>query len=241
MRRAWLIAARELGSFVRAPSSYLIAGLVLAIDGLLFNAVAVGSEPRPSSLVLERCFEVVSGTTMVASILVAMRAIAADRGSGALVLLRMSPARSWEITLGKFVACWLFVLALIALTAHLPWLIAVRGRLAPGHVLSGYVGLMLLSAASVAIGVLGSALASRQLVAGVLGGSLLVALLLCWLLARLFDAPYSDLLAYLALWQAHVRPALRGVLALSDAVYLVSVTLVALCAASLSLRVERFE
>ena len=42
MRNVGLILGRELGSYARTPSAYFIAAAVLLLDGLLFNAFAVG-------------------------------------------------------------------------------------------------------------------------------------------------------------------------------------------------------
>jgi ABC-2 type transport system permease protein len=235
-----LIARRELGSLLRAPGSYLIAGLVLLVEGLLFNAFALGVEARPSSQVLEHFFQFASGTTMVVSILVAMRPIAEDRSTGALLLLTSAPVRSVEVVLGKFLAAWTFVLVLLALSGYMPALVAIHGRPALGHIATGYLALALLSGTCVSLGLLGSALARSQLVAGMIGASLLMLLLLGWLLARLSDPPLAEALRYLALWQTHFLPAQRGILRLSDVVYMLSVGVLALSGATLSLRGERW-
>ncbi len=40
IRNIALIAGRELRSYLRTPMGYIIAALLLAVDGLLFNAFA---------------------------------------------------------------------------------------------------------------------------------------------------------------------------------------------------------
>ncbi len=241
MRRAALIAQRELGAMLASPSAWLIAGVVLCLDGLLFNAFALGAEPKPSYRVLEELFQITSGTTMVSAVLISMRLFVEERESGSLLLLFNSPVRNLEIVLGKFFGAFGFLTLLVLLSSHLLVLIAMRGTLALGHVLVGFAGLLMLGAASLAIGLLGSVLARSQLVAALLGYALLVTFLIGWLLARISDPPLSDVLMYLAMWQSHFLPLQRGTLAASHIVYFGSVTGACLAAASYVLGGQRWD
>jgi ABC-2 type transport system permease protein len=241
MRRTLLIAERELTSMLTSPAAWVIAGVVLCVDGLLFNAFALGSEPKPSQRVLEELFQIVSGTTMVSAVLISMRLFVEERESGSLLLLFNSKARNLEIVLGKYLGALGFLTLLVLLSSHLLALIATRGTLAGGHVVVGFVGLLLLGAASLSIGLLGSVLARSQLVAGLLGGALLATFLIGWLLSGISDAPLSDVLMYLAMWQSHFLPLERGVLGLSHVVYFASVTLVCLAASSWVLGGQRWD
>jgi len=241
VKRALLIAHRELSVMLGSPSAWLIAGVVLVLDGLLFNAFALGTEPKPSQRVLEELFQITSGTTMVSGVLLAMRLFVEERESGSILLLFNSPARNLEVVLGKFLGAFGFLSIMIGMSAHLLFLIALRGTLLPGHVLVGMLGLLLLGAASLSIGMLGSVLAQRQLVAALLSFGLLVTFLLGWLLSRISDGTLSEILMYLAMWQSHFLPLQRGVLGLSNVVYFVSVTGVCLGAASFVLGGQRWD
>ena len=106
----------------------------------------------------------------------------------------------------------------------MPLLVLVNGKVAFGHLAVGYAGLLLLGAASVSIGLLGSALGHNQLAAVKLGASLLVAMLVLWLVAKVCDPPMRDLLAALALHGRHFAPFQRGELHLRDVVYYLGVT-----------------
>ena len=75
-------------------------------------------------------------------------------------------------------------------TLYMPLLVLVHGKVSFGHIAAGYLGLLLLGSASLAIGTFGSALARNQVLAAILSGCMLVALLiLCWLLARITEQP----------------------------------------------------
>lgn len=166
-RNVFLIARRELMAMVGTMTGWVILAAVLAVDGLLFNAYALEGIRR-SADVLTRFFYFSSGTTMVAAIFVSMRLLAEERQAGTLPLLYASPVQDVEIVLGKFVAGWTFLCGLTLLTAYMPLLILVHGKVSLGHLAAGYLGLFLLASACVAVGTFASALARTQIVAGIL-------------------------------------------------------------------------
>src|SRR5262249_38487946 len=67
MRMVALIVRRELGAYFRSPLGFIILSTVLLLDGLLFNAYALGAAERRSSSVLMLFFYFSSGTTLVPS------------------------------------------------------------------------------------------------------------------------------------------------------------------------------
>ncbi|MFN0063026.1 MAG: ABC transporter permease [Myxococcaceae bacterium] len=240
MRNAWLIAGRELGAYLKTRTGYVIAAMVLVIDGLLFNAFALGGGSKLSAEVLTQFFYFLSGTTMVASVFISMRVLAEERQSGTLALLYSSPVRDWEIVLGKYLAAFVFLSLLTLATVYLPALILVHGKVSMGHIAVGYVGLLLLGSASIAIGTFASSLAPNQLLAAVIGGVLLVAMLLFWLVARVADPPLSDVFSALALHSQHFQPFQSGIIHLRDVIYYALVTYVALFAATRTLEARRW-
>ncbi|WP_245918849.1 ABC transporter permease [Melittangium boletus] len=240
MMRALLIARRELGASLRTFQGYLIIALVLAVDGLLFNAYALGGVSKRSSEVVSLFFLFSSGTTMVASVFISMRLLAEERQTGTLSLLYSSPVKDHEIVLGKFLGAFAFLALLTLATVFMPLLVRVHGRLSLGHIAAGYLGLLLLGGASLAIGTLGSALARNQVLAAVFSGCMLVALLTCWWLARITEQPLSDVFGALALWNQHFQPFQVGVVHVRDVVYYLLVTYVFLFAATRVLEARRW-
>jgi ABC-2 type transport system permease protein len=240
MSPALLIARREFRAYVRSPFGYIVAAATLLIDGLLFEGFALGAEARLSADVLFDFFYFASGTTMVAAILLSMRLVAEERQTGTLVLLNTSPVRDSEIVAGKFLASLGFVFVLTALTSYMPLLILVNGRVSAAHILVGYLGLILLGAASVAIGLFASALAKTQVLAAIAGAGILVAMLLLWLVGRVTDPPLNTFLAGLALHNERQSAFMRGLLELDNVVYYVAVTYFFLLAATKTLEARRW-
>jgi ABC-2 type transport system permease protein len=238
--RTLLIARRELAAYLRTFQGYVIIAMVLAVDGLLFNAYALGGVSRRSSEVLSLFFFFSSGTTLVASVFISMRLLAEERQAGTLALLYSSPVKDHEIVLGKFLSALAFLALMTLATLFMPLLVMVHGKLSLGHIAAGYLGLLLLGSASLAIGTFGSALARNQVLAAVLSACMLVALLTCWLLARITEQPLSDVFGALALWNQHFQPFQAGVVHVRDVVYYLLVTYVALFAATRVVEARRW-
>ena len=223
MSITWLIARRELSAYLRTWTGYIIIAVALVVDGILFNAFALGGERR-SAEVLKEFFFFASGTTMIASLFLSMRLIAEEKQTGTLVLLTSSPIKDYQIVLGKFISGFLFLAIMTLLTAFMPALIMVNGKLSVGQIAAGYLGLLLLGSAAMAIGTLGSTLAKSQLVALIISAGMLLFMLLMWMLAAITDRPLRELFLALALYQRHFVPFQSGVIHLRDVVYYVALT-----------------
>ena len=220
MSAALLIARRELAAYLRTMSGYIIAAAVLLVDGILFNAFALGAQQdKHSAEVLSDFFYFSSGTTMIAAVFLSMRLIAEERQNGTLVLLTSSPVYDRAIILGKFFSAFAFLAMVTLATAFMPALIMVNGKLSIGQVAAGYLGLLLLGGAALAIGTLGSALARSQVLAAILSGAMLA----------------------LALWGRHFPPFQAGVINLRDVAYYLLVTYFALFTATRVLEARRWQ
>jgi len=242
MRTALLIARRELGSYLRTMNGYIIAAAVLLADRILWNAFALGAQQdKHSAEVLSDFFYFSSGTTMIAAVFLSMRLLAEERQTGTLVLLTSSPVRDREIILGKFFASLAFLAIITLATAFMPALIMINGKLSIGQVAAGYLGLLLLGSAALAIGTLGSALARSQVLAAILSGAMLVGLIVVWLLAAVSERPLNDVFLALALWGRHFPPFQAGVINLRDVAYYLLVTYFALFASTRVLEARRWQ
>jgi ABC-2 type transport system permease protein len=240
MSNVWWIMRRELAAYLRSPAGYIIICVVLVLDGLLFNAFAIGSGAKKSSEVLEAFFYFSSGSILVGSIFVSMRLIAEERQTGTFALLATSPIREWQLVLGKFLSAMTFLTVMTGFTFYMPALVMVNGKVSLGHILAGYLGLLLLGGAAVALGLVASALAPNQLVAAVLGAAVVVVFLLLWLLSRIASPPLDELLAYLSIHDKHFRPFMRGIVSLQDVLFYLSLIYVALLVATRVVEARRW-
>lgn len=240
MRGMLLVARRDLAGYLNSMWGYAVIAAVLLIDGLLFNAFAVGDQPKLSSKVIEEFFYFSFGTTVIASILLTMRVVAEERQTGTIVLVDSSPLTDWQIIGGKYLSAMIVIAAMIALTVSMPALVFVNGKVSYGHIHAGYLGLLLVAMAVTAVGTFSSAIARSQLIAGFASVVLVVFLLVMWLLAKVADPPLKDVFSYLSLFDRHYRGFMQGKINLDDVVFYLSIVFVSLVLASRFMAARRW-
>jgi ABC-2 type transport system permease protein len=224
MKAMMLVARRELGSYLNTVWGWGILAFVLLIDGLLFNAYALGSSAKYSSTCLEGFFYFSSGTTMIAGILLTIRVIAEERQTGTLVILQKAPIsegpdrlrqvpRRVRIPHVRDAAHDLHAAAHLREREGEPR--ADRRRLSRphrarrrhdrrGHIRFGR--------------------RAQPTPRGVVGAGVLVVLLLGWMLGRVTEPPVSGILSYMAIFDRHFQPFERGRINTESLVYFASVT-----------------
>ncbi len=240
MRGMLLIARRELAAYLNSYWGYAVIAAVLVVDGLLFNAFALGNQPKLSSKVIEEFFYFSFGTTIIASILLTMRLIAEERQTGTIVLLDSSPLNAWQLVGGKYLSAMTVLTTMVLATAYMPALVFVNGKVSYGHIFAGYTGLLLVTASVAAIGTFASAISRSQLVAGFASVVITIAFLVMWLLAKVADPPLVDVLSYFSLFDRHYRGFMRGQINTEDVVFYLSICFVFLMLASRFMAARRW-
>ena len=157
------IAKREFRSYFDSPLAYVVICLSFFALGLMYFMLNGGFWQADRSSV-ERLFEYAPmGLSFLVIPVVTMRLIAEERRSGTLEMLITLPVKDSDVVLGKYLGALGLVLVLVLATLvypigifKAPWNL---GPLDSGPVVSGYLGLILFSAAAVAIGLLVSSFA----------------------------------------------------------------------------------
>ena len=157
-----------------------------------------------------------------------MKLFAEERKSGTIELLLTSPITDGQVVLGKFLASGTLVLIMLGLTLLFPLLTQRFGYLDSGLLISGYLGIILISSAFLALGLLMSSMCKNQLVAALTSFGILITL---WVIGSLSarGGPITKFLSYLSLPE-HYRDFARGIILLKDVLYYVSFTCVCLFA-----------
>lgn len=236
-----VIYRRELGAYLRSPLGWVIAAIALLLDGILFQAFAMGTGKKLSAVVLSEFFRYSTLPVAVAAIALAMRLVAEERQNGTLVLYTTAPVRDVEIVLGKFLSAYTFLVGITLLSIYMPLLIMVRGKISWAQVLVGYLGLSLWGAAMLSIGVFASSLTRQQIVAGIVGGAIAGAMVTFYFLAKVIDAPLKNVVASLDLYARHFPPFQSGVLHLAHVVFYLAVTYLFLLLAVKTLEAKRWQ
>jgi ABC-2 type transport system permease protein len=237
--RTFILTQRELRAAFRSPLGSVVIAAVLLAEGILFYWSAL-SEKLLSAEVLERFFYNSSGITMIAAVALSMRLLAEERQTGTLVLLNTSPISSAEVVLGKFLAALGILATTTVLSLYMPLLIFVNGKVSVGHILVGALGLLLLGAATLAIGLFASALAKSQVVAALVAAVTTGAMILLWIVSKTVEPPLKELIGNLSLHNENFRPFQTGTLNLGCAMYYLAVTYFFLLLATKTLEARRW-
>jgi ABC-2 type transport system permease protein len=222
MRNAFIIAGKEFRSYFSSTIAYIFMVVFLVLTSVLFFELqkffVVGQAT------LRDFFGLVPILFLFFVPAVSMRMWAEERKLGTLETLMTLPLRDWEVVLGKFLASFFFLLVTVALTFPLPILVAVLGNIDPGAFFCGYLGLILLGAAYLAIGLWMSSTTENQIVAFI--GSFVICLVL-------FIAGIDIILTALPKWSvpfmkgislgSHFSSIERGVIDSRDIIYYLSI------------------
>ena len=223
MNATLTIARRDFTGYFNSAWGYAVIAAILLVDGLLFNAFALGSAPKYSAKVLTDFFYFSAGTTLIASVILTMKLFAEEQAEGTLVVLDTAPVTDAQVVWGKFLAGFGVIAVLTLLTLYMPALILVNGKVSLGQIAAGYLGVLAMGGAAVAIGVWASSLTPNQYVAGAVGGIVVVLFLLAWMLARIAEPPFESILSYAALYDRHYQPFSQGEINTESLIFFASV------------------
>ena len=230
------IAWKETKSYFGTPAAYIVGAMFLGLTGVFFVAdvTAPFAEAGVRGIVEWASFFII-----FLAPLLTMRLLAEEQKLGTLELLLTSPVRDWEVVLGKYIASFLILAAIVAVTLYYVVLLYSFGDPDTGPVLSGYLGLLLYGAAALAIGLLGSSLSSNQIVAAVVGIAILLMLSFVNLIADIVTGIASEVFNGMSM-NEHIVDFSRGVIDTSSVVFFLSLTAIFLFLTIRSLETRRW-
>ena len=229
MSTTLIIAKREFRSYFDSPLAYVVICLGLILLGLFFFFINGGFWQADRATLAQMFFLMPRGLSLVVIPVITMRLVAEEKRSGTLEMLITLPVRDHAVILGKFLGAWGLVLVLLLATGlfpimmfKFPWHL---GALDTGPVISGYLGLLLYSAAAVALGLLISALTESQVIAFFLTWACLLALSFLGLLTdNMPMGTFRDVLNFIS-FDTRLAPFGRGQIITRDVVYFLSITI----------------
>ena len=231
----FVIAKRELTAFFVSPIAYVVGAAFLFITGLFFFFTVAIDRVATFSQV----FGVIGIVLLFVAPILTMRLLSEEARLGTLELLLTSPVRDWEVVVGKFLAAFLFFLAMLTPTLYYLFLLMLYGNPHVPVTLSGYLGVVLLGGMLISLGVLTSAMSANQIIAAVLGVTVSLAFWLASGLDVAFGGPLGDLFGYLGT-QTHFIDFVAGLITTTNTVYFLSVIAASLFLATRVLEIRRW-
>lgn len=242
MRNIWVIARKEYKHFFISPIAYAVAFAILLILGILFYANVLSASIQQSAPTIQIILAPLTTLFLFTIPGITMRSLAEEQKAGTLELLLTAPVRDWEVVVGKWLGAMLFVITVLALTWFFPILLnqIVSPGIDQGLMLAGYLGMILLTGAFLAIGVMTSSFFSNQIAAFFASLGILLVLWMISYPAQVMGAAGGEVLRYLDMSEHFYSTFLRGIIELKDIVYYVSVIALALFLGSVSVEARRW-
>ncbi len=232
MMTIWIIAKRELKSFFDSLLAYIMIIAFLVFTGL-FTWMIGQTVFLMKQASLQSFFGVAYWALFIFIPALTMKLIAEERSSGTLELILTKPVSDAQLVLGKFLA--VFILVMLSLALTIPYYITVAsiGPIDNGATILGYVGLLLMSAAYISIGVFASSITGNQIISFLL--ALFIGIffhLIFGIISRYFPGFIGNTLNYLSL-STHYESLTRGVIDSKDLIYFASLIVLGLFGAEM--------
>jgi len=230
LRTILTIFRRELRSYFNSPVAYVVIVVFLAIVGWFFSSNLFLMNVASMRVL----FELVPLVFLFFIPAITMRLLAEEQKTGTLELLTTRPVRDSEIVLGKFLAAWVLVAVTLLPTLLYVIVLAFLGPLDIGPVVSGYLGLLLMAAVYIGIGLLASSLTENQIVAFITGFLVILALFLLNKVLIYVPEGLASTFEFLGI-DYHFSNIARGVIDSRDLIYFASLIGFSLLLATMSL------
>ncbi len=245
MRTALAVARKELNVSFTTPVAYVTFMVVaffaaqffngsldayrfLSLRAIQFQNPQFMQQLNLTDMVVTRLFGSVGVFIVISAPFLSMRLFAEEKKSRTFELLMTAPVRPLEIVLGKYLASLAIVLVSVGIVALFPVILFFFGRGAGGGsavewqtVATGLLGLFLLGAMSMAVGMFVSALTESVIVAALLSLIFLLALWVVTLFAVGSEGTVKEITSALSASE-HLSSFLQGRIELKDVVYYLS-------------------
>jgi len=236
MTNIWTVARKELRTYFTSPIAYVVITVFLVLVGFFFYSLLWWFNSQSMQMaqnqyyyaqlninqqVFGPLFHNISIILLLMLPLLTMRLFSEEKKIGTEELLYTSPIKITEIILGKFLASFVVLATMLVLVGLLSLFTFAYGNPELAPVLVGFLGLLLMGAAFLAIGIFFSSLTENQIVSAILTFG---ALLLFWIINWASNSAggyWKDVLNYVSFFQ-HFDNMTQGILDTTDVIYYLS-------------------
>ncbi len=162
------LVKKEILSHFASPIFAVTAALFLFLTGFAFTAsITQPSAQHLPEASIRGMMYFMAVILLFISPFLTMKTFAEEKKTGTIELLKTSPLTDLEIVLAKYLGVLTLLAILLALTLEYPIFIALCGSPDKGPMILSYLGLFLLGASYLAIGIFTSAITSSQMIAAI--------------------------------------------------------------------------
>ncbi len=224
------LAKRELRSLFLSPLAWAILAIVQFILAYMFlsqlqefllvqpKLATLENAPGVTELVIVPLYGSAAFIMMLVSPLLTMRLISEERRNKSLALLLSAPVSMAEIIIGKYLGMLAFAAIMIFMMTLMPLSLYFAGTLDSGLLFTIVLGITLLLAAFLSLGLYMSSLTAQPTIAAMSTfGVLLILWIIDWAGSKT-EAAASGLLQYLSMLR-HFEAFTKGIFDSSDFIY----------------------
>ncbi len=233
------IAQKEIALFFSSPIAYLFIGAFVAVTLFIFFWGEAFFSRNIADV--RPMFEWMPVLLIFLCSTLTMKLWSEERRSGTIEYVHTLAVPLWHFVVGKFLGCLALLIMALLVTFPLPVTVSILGDLDWGPVISGYIAVILLGSAYIAIGLAVSARSDNQIV------SLIIACVIGGFLYFIGTSAITDFFGHHSaefLRQlgtgSRFEDITRGVIDIRDLYYYVSLTLVFLALNTYFLEQERW-
>src|SRR5215212_176815 len=179
MRNVIAIAQKELKSYFASPIAYIVIGVFALLYGYFYIAILsffvrqsmqmgqFGGGPQSMNVNQQLIRPLLQNLTILILFMlpaITMRTYSEEKRSGTIELLLTSPITDLQIVMGKFLGALALYAIMLAVTLIHVALLFIYGRPEWKPLLTSYLGLLLLGACFISVGMFISTLTKNQVV-----------------------------------------------------------------------------
>lgn len=218
------IFKREFKSFFTTPLGYVILIIFNVFSGIQFWFGTLYSDTVDMSPVF-------SGFTLIvlsAIPILTMRLFSEERRQKTDQALLTAPVSLVGIVMAKFFAAFLLYVIGISITLVYSVVLAFVAQPTWGYIFGNYLGLLLVGAALIAVGLFISSITENQLVAAMVSYAVTFMLLMFGNFASLIPVQFISDLVYALSFQTRFNAFVSGIVSLSNVMFFLNATVICL-------------
>ena len=217
MSNILVLTRRELKSYFDSPVAYIIITLFLIFAAWFFSATLFLANIAD----LRGLFSGIRMLLLFFVPAIAMRLLAEEKRSGTIEILSTMPLKNWQLVFGKFIPSFILIAITIFLTFIHYITLLVLGKPDFGVCFGGYLGMFLMAAVYLSIGLFTSSLTKNQFVAFITAFVIIFVFFLLDKIVIFMPSFMATSLEFLST-DFHFENLARGVIDSRDVIYFLS-------------------
>ncbi len=226
----YAVFRKEIANFFVSPIAYAVIACFLLISGFFFwanvslmslvslqaaNNPMIAQRINMTDIIIRPLAQNMSIILLFLMPLITMRLFSEEKKSGSIELLMTYPIKDGGVVFGKFLAAVCVLVVMLASSLVFPLLLITVGEPDMGTLVSGYIGILFMGIAFVALGMFLSTLSENQIISAAISfGAALMFWVMNWITSFAGETT-GYVIRQLSILE-HIESFQKGILALSD-------------------------